>query len=30
MKSTSVFPDKAKFADYLWKNADVTKTQGVC
>ena len=30
MKSTSVFLDVAKFADFQWKNADVSRTQGVC
>ena len=24
------FLDIAKFADFLWKNADVSRTQGVC
>ena len=26
----SVFIDAAKFADFWWKNADVSRTQGVC
>ena len=30
MQSVSVFSDKAKFADFRWKNSDVSKTQGVC
>ena len=29
MKSTSVFLDKAKFADFRRKNADFSKTEGV-
>ena len=29
MKSISVFLDIAKFANFRWKNADVSKTQGV-
>ena len=27
---SSVFLDIAKFADFRWKNADVSRTQGVC
>ena len=30
MKSVSVFLDIAKFADFWRKNADVSRTQGVC
>ena len=30
MEPISVFPDIAKFADFLLKNADVSRTQGVC
>ena len=30
MQSLSVFLDKTKIADFLWKNADATSTQGVC
>ena len=30
MQSISVFLDIAKFADLSWKNADVSRTQGVC
>ena len=30
MQSISVFSDIAKFADFQWKNADVTTTQGMC
>ena len=30
MQSTSVFLDIAKFADIWQKNADVSRTQGVC
>ena len=30
MQSTSEFLDIAKFADFRWKNADVSKTQGMC
>ena len=30
MQSISVFLDKAKFTDFLWKSADVSRTQGVC
>ena len=30
MKSISVFLDIAKYADFWWKNADVSRTQGVC
>ena len=30
MQSISVFLDIAKFADFRWKNADVSRTQGVC
>ena len=26
----SIFPDIAKFADFRWKNADISRTQGVC
>ena len=29
MKSTSVFLDITKVADFLWKNADVTRIQGM-
>ena len=29
MQSLSVFLDIAKFADFWWKNADVSRTQGV-
>ena len=29
MQSKSVFLDKAKFADFQWKNADVRRTQTV-
>ena len=25
-----VFVDIAKFADFQWKNADVSRTQGMC
>ena len=28
--SLSVFLDTAKLADFQWKNADVSRTQGVC
>ena len=30
MESTSVFIDIAKFAGFLWKIADVSRTQGMC
>ena len=30
MKSISVFLDRVKFADFRFKNADVSITQGVC
>ena len=30
MQSVSVFLDIAKFADFLWKNADFSRIQGVC
>ena len=30
MKSISVFLGIAKFSDFLQKNADVSRTQGVC
>ena len=30
MQSISVFSDKAKFADFRWKIADVSRTQKVC
>ena len=30
MQSISVFLDITKFADFRWKNADVSRTQGVC
>ena len=30
MQSTSEFLDTAKFADFHWKNAGVSRTQGVC
>ena len=30
MQSMSIFLDIAKFAGYRWKNADFSKTQGVC
>ena len=30
MQSLSVFLDIAKFADFRWKNTDVSRTQGVC
>ena len=30
MESISVFLDIAKFADFLLKNADVSRTQKVC
>ena len=30
MQSTSVFPDIAKFKDFRLKNADVSRTQGLC
>ena len=30
MQSISVFLDIPKFADFQWKNADVSRTQGVC
>ena len=30
MQSISVFYDITKFADFLRKNADVSRTQGVC
>ena len=30
MQPISVFLDRGKFVDFLWKNADVSRTQGVC
>ena len=30
MQSISVFLDIAKVADFLWKNANISRTQGVC
>ena len=30
MQSIPVFPDITKIADFRWKNADVSRTQGVC
>ena len=30
MKSIYVFPEIAKFADFQWKNAYVSRTQGLC
>ena len=30
VQSMSVFLDITKFADFRWKNADVSRTQGVC
>ena len=30
MQSTSVFLDKTKFANFRLKNADVSRTQGLC
>ena len=30
MQSISVFSDIAKFADFQWKSADVSITQGMC
>ena len=30
MQSISVFLDITKFADCRWKNADVSRTNGVC
>ena len=30
MKSISVFLDIQKFADFRWKDVDVSRTQGVC
>ena len=30
MQSISAFLDIAKFADIRWKNADVSRTQGMC
>ena len=30
MPSKSVFLDITKIADFRWKNADVTRTPGVC
>ena len=30
MQSIPVFPDILKIADFRWKNADVSKTQGAC
>ena len=29
MQSISLFLDRAKFADYWWKNSDVCRTQGI-
>ena len=30
MQSVSVFSDTAKFADFRWKSADISTTQGAC
>ena len=30
MQSISIFLDIIKFADFRWKNPDVSKIQGVC
>ena len=30
LQSIPVFLDVAKFADFWWKNADASRTQGVC
>ena len=30
MQSISVFLDIGKFVDFLWKTANVSRTQGVC
>ena len=30
MQSIPVLPDILKIADFCWKNADVSRTQGVC
>ena len=30
MQSTLVFPDITTIADFWWKYADVSRTQGVC
>ena len=30
MQSISLFFDKAKFANFHWKNAHASRTQGVC
>ena len=30
MQSISVFPDVTNFADSRWKNADDSRTHGVC
>ena len=30
MQSISVFLDRAKFTDFQWKNADVSRLEGVC
>ena len=30
MQSTSELLDIGKFADFRWKHADVSRTQGVC
>ena len=30
MQSKSAFLDIAKFTDFWWENADVSRTQGVC
>ena len=30
MQSLSVFLDIAEFADFWWKNADVSRTQRIC
>ena len=30
MQPISVFLDRGKSVDILWKNADVSRTQGVC
>ena len=30
MQSISVFPDIEKLADFRWKNADISRTEGLC
>ena len=30
MQSISVFLNISKFADFWWKNADISRNQGVC